>query len=81
MRAPNTPDSQTECCICANRSPAFPEVHDVACQGARFIAEYVLHPPEILVQLARPHLLFFETKQNKTVQSKHTSENGGKLGA
>lgn len=54
-------------------SPALPEVHDVAGQGAGFVAEYMLHPSEVLVQFARPHLLFLKSKIHRFSVSRYVA--------
>lgn len=45
-------------CMAGTRasSPALSEVHDVTGECAGLVAEDVLHPTEVLVELARPHL-------------------------
>ena len=50
----------------SSHSPALPEIHDVAGQGAGFVAEYMVHPSEVLVQFARHHLFIFQ-RQNPPV--------------
>lgn len=42
--------------VLARMLPALPEVHDVTREGTRFVAEDVLHPAKVFVELARPYL-------------------------